>query len=147
MYERTKTILKRYPYSVPCILAIVCIALVWGIASWRSHVDTTGIRGAEKQLQRSLEYNEQSIDYNRRATTAIERSADVNERIETAVTNSVEATRRTEEAINRSESLVTKARADAIRAKDLAQRSRDILESAERRNKETPSESKEQHNP
>lgn len=134
MYERIKTIIKRYPYSLPVIVAIVCLALIWGISNWRSNVDTTGIQDAEKQLQRSIEYNEQSIEYNQRARTAVESSQTLNERIEYTVIRSVEANQRTEEGIATSQELASRAREDAIRAKAIVSQSRSILERAEERN-------------
>lgn len=143
MYERIKTIIKRYPYSLPVIVAIVCLALIWGISNWRSNVDTTGIQDAEKQLERAGEYNRQSIEYNQRARTAVERSEDVNERIEYAVTRSIEANQRTEEGIATSQELVARAREDAERAKAIISESRSILERAEERNCQNESQTAE----
>lgn len=143
MYDKIKTILTKHRSYCYVFIGIVILACAWSIASWRSHIDTSGGRGAEKQLQRSIEYNEQSIDYNRRATTAVERSADVNERIETAVTNSVEATRRTEEGIETSQELAARAREDAIRAKAIISQSRSILERAEERTRQNESQAAE----
>lgn len=134
MYECIKTIIKRYSYSLPVIVAIICLALIWGISNWRSNVDTTGIRNAEKQLERAGEYNRQSIEYNQRARTAVERSEAVNERIEYAVNQGIEANQRTEEGIATSQELATRAREDAIRAKAIVSQSRSILERAEERN-------------
>lgn len=136
MYERIKTIIKRYPYSLPVIVAIVCLALIWCIASWRSNVDTTGIQDAEKQLERAGEYNQQSIEYNQRARTAITNSETNNERIKYAVTRSIEANQRTEESVTRGEELAARARKDAIRAKTIISESRSILERAEGRNRQ-----------
>ena len=133
MYERIKIIIKRYPYSLPVIVAIVCLALIWCIASWRSNVDTTGIRNAEQQLKRAREYNRQSIEYNQRARTAITNSETNNERIEYAVTRSIEANQRTEESVTTSQELAARARKDAIRSKAIISESRSILERAEER--------------
>lgn len=143
MYERIKTIIKRYPYSLPVIVAIVCLALIWCIASWRSNVDTTGIQDAEKQLERAGEYNRQSIEYNQRARTAVERSEDVNERIEYAVTRSIEANQRTEEEIATSQELAARAREEANRAKAIISESRSILERAEERTRQNANQTAE----
>lgn len=140
MYERIKIIIKRYPYSLPVIVAIVCLALIWCIASWRSNVDTTGIRNAEQQLERAGEYNQQSIEYNQRVRTAITNSETNNERIEYAVTRSIEANQRTEESVTRGEELAARARKDAIRAKTIISESRSILERAEERAKKSENE-------
>ena len=134
MYERIKTLIKRYPYSLPVIVAIVCLALVWCFTSWRSNVDTTGIQDVEQQLERAGEYNRQSIEYNQRARTAVERSEAVNERIEYAIARGIEANQRTEEGIATSQELAARARKDAIRAKAIISESRSILEQAEERN-------------
>lgn len=134
MYERIKTIIKRYPYSLPVIVAIVCLALIWCIASWRSNVDTTGIRNAEQQLERAGEYNQQSIEYNQRVRTAITNSETNNERIEYAVTRSIESNQRTKESVTTSQELAARAREDANRGKAIISESRSILERAEERN-------------
>lgn len=137
MYERIKTIIKRYPYSLPVIVAIVCLALIWGISNWRSNVDTTGIQDAEKQLERAREYNQQSINYNQRIRNEVESSQAINERIESAVTRSIETNQRTETAIDRSTELAQRAREDAERAKDIISQSRSILRTAEERNQKS----------
>lgn len=143
MYERIKTLIKRYPYSLPVIVAIVCLALIWGISSWRSNVDTTGIQDAEQQLERAREYNQQSIEYNQRARDAITNSETNNERIEYAVNQGIEANQRTEEGIARSQELATRARKDAIRAKAIISESRSILERAEERTRQNESQAAE----
>ena len=143
MYERIKIIIKRYPYSLPVIVAIVCLALIWCIASWRSNVDTTGIRNAEQQLKRAREYNRQSIEYNQRARTAITNSETNNERIEYAVTRSIEANQRTEESVTTSQELAARARKDAIRSKAIISESRSILERAEERTRQNANQTAE----
>lgn len=143
MYERIKTLIKRYPYSLLVIVAIVCLALIWGISSWRSNVDTTGIQDAEQQLERAREYNQQSIEYNQRARDAITNSETNNERIEYAVNQGIEANQRTEEGIARSQELATRARKDAIRAKAIISESRSILERAEERTRQNESQAAE----
>lgn len=143
MYEGIKSLIKRYPYSVPIVLAIVCLALVWCFTSWRSNVDTTGIQDAEKQLERAGEYNRQSIEYNQRARDAITNSETNNERIEYAVTRSIKANQRTEEGIATSQELAARAREDAIRAKAIISESRSILERAEERNRQNENQTAE----
>lgn len=143
MYECIKTIIKRYPYSLPVIVAIICLALIWGISNWRSNVDTTGIQDAEQQLERAREYNQQSIEYNQRARDAITNSETNNERIEYAVNQGIEANQRTEEGIARSQELATRARKDAIRAKAIISESRSILERAEERTRQNESQAAE----
>ena len=143
MYEGIKNLIKRYPYSLPVSVAIVCLALVWCFANWRSNVDTTGIRNAEKQLERAGEYNRQSIEYNQRARDAITNSEAVNERIEYAIAKGIEANQRTEEGIATSQELAARAREDAIRAKAIISESRSILERAEERTRQNESQAAE----
>lgn len=140
MYERIKIIMAKHHSYCYVLIGIVVLTCAWCIASWRSNVDITGIRNAEQQLERAGEYNQQSIEYNQRARTAITNSETNNERIEYAVTRSIEANQRTEESVTRGEELAARARKDAIRAKTIISESRSILERAEERAKKSENE-------
>ena len=137
MYEKIKSLIKRYPYSVPIVLAIVFLSLVWFYSGRTSNIDTTGIRNADNELRHAREYNQQSIDYNQRVGDAIENSESLNERAEERINTSLELNQRTEIAINTSTELVARARADAIRAKAIISESRNILRTAEERNQKS----------
>jgi len=137
MYEKIKSLIKRYPYSVPIVLAIVFLSLVWFYTDRTSNIDTTGIRNADNELRHAREYNQQSIDYNQRARDAVESGQTLNERTEERINTSVELNSRTESAIDRGTELTAKARADAERAKSIIAQSRSILERAEERNKKS----------
>ena len=136
MYERIKIIMAKHRSYCYVLIGVVVLTCAWCIASWRSNVDTTGIRNAEQQLERAGEYNRQSIEYNQRARDAITNSEAVNERIEYAIAKGIEANQRTEEGIATSQELATRAREDAIRAKAIVSQSRSILERAEERNRQ-----------
>ena len=143
MYERIKIIMAKHRSYCYVLIGVVVLTCAWCIASWRSNVDTTGIRNAEQQLERAREYNRQSIEYNQRARTAITNSETNNERIEYAVTRSIEANQRTEEGIATSQELAARAREDAIRAKAIISESRSILERAEERTRQNESKTAE----
>lgn len=143
MYERIKIIMAKHRSYCYVLIGVVVLTCAWCIASWRSNVDTTGIQDAEKQLERAGEYNQQSIEYNQRARTAITNSETNNERIEYAVTRSIEANQRTEESVTRGEELAARARKDAIRAKAIISESRSILERAEKRTRQNESKTAE----
>ena len=137
MYVKVKQFTEKYPWCVPVILIIVCFLCVWFYANRTSNIDTTGIRNAENELRHAREYNQQSIDYNQRARTAIESSQTLNERTEARINRSVELNQRTENAIDTSTELTSKARADAERAKAIISESRNILRAAEERNQKS----------
>ena len=137
MYVKVKQFTEKYPWCVPVILIIVCFLCVWFYTNRSSNIDTTGIHNAESELRHAREYNQQSIDYNKRARNAIESSQTLNERTETRINRSVELNQRTENAIDRSTELTAKARADAERAKTIIGQSRDILRTAEERNQKS----------
>ena len=139
MYAKLKIFTSKYPWSVPVILIIICLACVWFYANRTSNIDTTGIRNANIELQHAREYNQQSINYNQRIRNAVENSQTLNERTETRINRSLELNSRTENAVDRSTELTTKARADAERAKAIISESRNILEAASRRNQESQS--------
>lgn len=143
MYERIKIIMAKHHSYCYMLIGIVVLTCAWCIASWRSNIDTTGIRNAEQQLKRAGEYNRQSIEYNQRARDAITNSEAVNEQIECAVTRSIEANQRTEESVTTSQELAARARKDAIRAKAIISESRSILERAEERNCQNESQTAE----
>ncbi len=136
MYERIKIIMAKYRSYCYVLIGVVVLTCAWCVANWRSNVDTTGIRNAEKQLERAGEYNQQSIEYNQRARDAITNSEAVNEQIEYAVARSIEANQRTEEGIATSQELAARAREDANRAKTIISESRSILERAEERTRQ-----------
>ena len=138
MYEKLKTIFSsNRSYCIAFVVLIVCIICVWVYTNRSSNIDTTGIHNAESELRHAREYNQQSIDYNKRARNAIESSQTLNERTETRINRSVELNQRTENAIDRSTELTAKARADAERAKTIIGQSRDILRTAEERNQKS----------
>ena len=137
MYERIKNFTEKYPWGVPAILVIICLICIWLYSDRTSDIDTTGIRNAEQQLERTREYNQQSIDYNQRVGNAIENSQTLNERTEERINTSLELNQRTENAIDRGAELVDKARADAERAKVIVNESRSILERAKERNQKS----------
>lgn len=138
MYEKLKTIFSsNRSYCIAFVVLIVCIICVWFYSSRTSNIDITGIHNVERELQHVREYNQQSIDYNKRARNAIESSQTLNERTETRINRSVELNQRTENAIDRSTELTTKARADAERAKNIINESRNILRAAEERNQKS----------
>lgn len=137
MYVKVKQFTEKYPWCVPVILIIVCFLCVWLYTNRSSKIDTTGIHNAESELRHAREYNQQSIDYNKRARNAIESSQTLNERTETRINRSVELNQRTENAVDRSTELTTKARADVERAKTIINESRNILRAAEERNQKS----------
>ena len=139
MYVKIKHFTEKYPWSVPVILIIICLACVWFYTDRTSNIDTTGIRNAENELRHAREYNQQSIDYNQRARDAVENSQTLNERTETRINTSHALNTRTENAIDRGTELTAKARADAERAKTIINQSRDILRTAEERNQKSES--------
>lgn len=137
MYEGIKSFIKRHPYSVPIVLAIVFLSLVWVYSGRTSDIDTTGIRNADNELRHAREYNQQSIDYNQRVGNAIENSESLNERAEERINTSIDLNQRTENAIDTSTELVARAREDAEQSKAIISESRRILERAEERNQKS----------
>lgn len=138
MYEKFKTIFFTYRGHCAVILVLmVCIICVWFYANRTSNIDTTGIRNAENELRHAREYNQQSIDYNKRVRDAVESSQTLNERTEARINRSVELNQRTENAIDTSTELTAKARTDAERAKAIINESRTILRTAEERNQKS----------
>lgn len=144
MNETIKTYIRSNPkYSICAIIGVVVFISI-GVFLWTSsssHVDTTPIRNATRELDNAREYNRQSIEYNQRIGDAVERSQVINERIEQTIDGSINANRRTTEAIDRSTELVKAARADAANAKNLIRESRNILNAAKRDNQESTTES------
>lgn len=144
MNETIKTYVRSNPkYSICVIIGIVMFVAI-GLFLWTrtdSHIDTTPIRNATRELDNAREYNRQSIEYNQRIGDSIERSEVINERIEQTIDGSINANRRTTEAIDRSTELVKAARTDAANAKNLIRESRDILNAAKRDNQESTTES------
>ena len=137
MYEQIKKIVYTHYISVSVCIIVVVLASIWLYSDRSSDIDTTGIRNAEQQLERSGEYNRQSIEYNQRVGTTIENSQSLNERTEERINTSLELNTRTENAIDTSAELVARAREDALRAKIIIGESRDILERAEERNQKS----------
>lgn len=140
MNETIKTYVRSNPkYSICVIIGIVMLVAI-GLFLWtrtNSHIDTTPIRNATRELDNARSDNRQSIEYNQRIGNAVERSQVINERIEQTIDGSINANRRTTEAIDRSTELVKAARADSERAKNLIRESRDILNAAKRDNQES----------
>ena len=126
----------RYILIIICIVVIIACG-IWFYTNSTSNIDTTGIRNAEQQLERAGEYNQQSIEYNRRARATIESSESLNERTEERINTSLELNQRAENAINTSQELVARAREEAERAKVIVSESRSILERAEERNQKS----------
>lgn len=142
MNEQIKTYIRSNPkYSIGIAIGILVFIAI-GLFFWtrtNSHIDTTPIRNATKELDNAREYNRQSIEYNQRIGNTVERSQVINERIEQTIDGSINANRRTTEAIDRSTELVKAARTDVANAKAIIRESRDILNAAKRDNqKSTP---------
>lgn len=144
MNETIKTYIRSNPkYSIGIAIGVLLFIAI-GLFLWtrtNSHIDTTPIHNATRELDNSREYNRQSIEYNQRIGNTIERSQVINERIEQTIDGSINANRRTTEAIDRSTELVKAARADATNAKNLIRESRDILNAAKRDNQESTTQS------
>lgn len=137
MNDKLKNIVYTHYISVIICIVIVILTSIWFYSDRSSDIDTTGIRNAEQQLERVGEYNQQSIDYNQRARTAVENSQTLNERTEERISTSIDLNTRTENAIDRGAELTAKARADAERAKVIVGESRSILERAKERNQKS----------
>lgn len=144
MNEQIKTYIRSNPkYSIGIAIGVLMLVAI-GLFLWTrtdSHIDTTPIRNATRELDNAREYNRQSIEYNQRIGDAVERSQVINERIEQTIDGSINANRRTTEAIDRSTELVKAARTDAANAKNLIRESRNILNAAKRDNQESTTES------
>lgn len=144
MNEQIKTYIRSNPkYSIGITIGVLVFIAI-GLLLWtrtNSHIDTTPIRNATRELDNAREYNRQSIEYNQRIGDAVERSQVINERIEQTIDGSINANRRTTEAIDRSTELVKTARTNAANAKNLIRESRDILNAAKRDNQESTTES------
>lgn len=144
MNEQIKTYIRSNPkYSIGIAIGVLmCIAI--GLYLWtrtNSHIDTTPIRNATRELDNARSDNRQSIEYNQRIGNSVERSQVINERIEQTIDGSINANHRTTEAIDRSTELVKAARTNATNAKNLIRESRNILNAAKRDNQESTTES------
>lgn len=140
MNENIRTYIMSNPKrNIAVILGIilVCAICIWCYINANSHIDTTGIHNATKELNNAREYNRQSIEYNRRATDSVIHSQDLNERAITTSNRIAEHTKRTETAIDRSTELVRDAKQDATNAKRIIGESRSILENARARTEES----------
>lgn len=137
MYERIKNFVLAHYVAVTICIIVIITGCIWFYSERTSNINITGIHNAENELQHAREYNQQSIDYNKRAGDAIESSKAINERAEERIDTSIELNQRTENAIDRCKELVDKARADDIRAKDIISESRNILERANERNQQS----------
>lgn len=144
MNEQIKTYIRSNPkYSISIAIGVLMFVAI-GLFLWtrtNSHIDTTPIRNATRELDNAREYNRQSIEYNQRIGDSITSSQVINERIEQTIDGSINANRRTTEAIDRSTELVKTARTNATNAKNLIRESRDILNAAKRDNQESTTES------
>ena len=139
MYDEIKNFIHAHYIAIPVCAVVIIACCIWFYSNRTSNIDTTGIRNAENELRHAREYNQQSIDYNQRVRNAVENSQTLNERTETRINTSLELNSRTENAIDRGTELTAKARADAERAKTIIGESRNILETASRRNQESQS--------
>lgn len=140
MNENIRTYIMSNPKrNIVVILGIilVCAIGIWCYIRANSHIDTTGIHNATKELNNAREYNRQSIEYNRRITDSVIHSQDLNERAITTSNRIAEHTKRTETAIDRSTELVRDAKQDATNAKRIIGESRSILENARARTEES----------
>ena len=137
MNDKIKNFIHAHYISIPICIVVIIACGIWFYSDRTSNIDTTGIRNAENELRHAREYNQQSIDYNRRVRDAVENSQTLNERTETRINKSLELNTRTENAIDRGTELTAKARADAERAKTIIGQSRDILRTAEERNQKS----------
>lgn len=140
MNENIRTCIMSNPKrNIVIILGIilVCAICIWCYIRANSHIDTTGIHNATKELNNAREYNRQSIEYNRRITDSVIHSQDLNERAITTSNRIAEHTKRTETAIDRSTELVRDAKQDATNAKRIIGESRSILENARARTEES----------
>lgn len=144
MNETIKTYVRSNPkYSICVIIGIVMLVAI-GLFLWtrtNSHIDTTPIQNATRELDNARSDNRQSIEYNQRIGNAVTRSQVINERIEQTIDGSIDSNRRTTEAIDRSTELVKAARTDAANAKNLIRESRNILNAAKRDNQESTTQS------
>lgn len=144
MNEQIKTYIRSNPkYSIGIAIGVLMFVTI-GLFLWtrtNSHIDTTPIRNATRELDNARSDNRQSIEYNQRIGSSIERSELINERIEQTIDGSINANRRTTEAIDRSTELVKAARTDVANAKNLIRESRNILNAAKRDNQESTTES------
>ena len=137
MNDKLKNIAYTHYIAIPICIVVIVACGIWFYTDRSSNIDTTGIRNAEQQLERAGEYNQQSIEYNRRARATIESSESLNERTEERINTSIDLNTRTENAIDTSTELVARAREEAIRAKTIVSESRSILERAEERNQKS----------
>lgn len=140
MNENIRTYIMSNPKrNIVVILGIilVCAICIWCYVNTNSHIDSTGIHNATKELNNAREYNRQSIEYNRRITDSVIHSQDLNERAITTSNRIAEHTKRTETAIDRSTELVRDAKQDATNAKRIIGESRSILENARARTEES----------
>lgn len=139
MYVRLRKLAEGYPMFIPILLLLVCLAGVWFFADRRSNIDESGIQRSTVEINNARQYNQQTVDDNRRTRTAVEYSEIINDRATDGINRSIEITERTKGAINRSEEYINQARSNAITAKGLISESRSILKHAEERTKENQS--------